>query len=54
LSPHALPAYAALIVGIFVALMTMRAIFGIEMRVACRGDIYIADVSADLAKRGRP
>jgi uncharacterized membrane protein YedE/YeeE len=54
LSPHALPAYAALILGIFVALLTMRAIFGIEMRVACRKDIYIADVSADLVKRGQP
>lgn len=53
LSPHALPAYAALIVGIFVALMTMRAFFGIEMRVACRKDLYIADVSADLARRGQ-
>ncbi len=54
LSPHALPAYAALILGIFVALLTMRAIFGVEMRVACRKDIYIADVSADLAKRPQP
>lgn len=53
LSPHALPAYAALILGIFVALLTMRAIFGVEMRVACRKDLYIADVSADLAKRER-
>jgi uncharacterized membrane protein YedE/YeeE len=53
MSPHALPAYAALILGIFVALMTMRAIFGVEMRVACRKDIYIADVSADLAKRAQ-
>src|SRR5262245_13041519 len=43
LSPHALPAYAALVVGIFVALLTMRALFGIEMRVACRNDLYIAD-----------
>lgn len=54
LSPHALPAYLALILGIFVALLTMRAMFGIEMRVACRKDIYIADVSADLARRGQP
>jgi uncharacterized protein len=51
LSPHALPAYAALLLGIFVALLTMRAIFGVEMRVACRKDMYIADVSADLARR---
>jgi uncharacterized protein len=54
LSPHAIPAYLALILGIFVALMTMRAIFGVEMRVACREDLYIADVSADLVKRGQP
>lgn len=54
MSPHAIPAYLALILGIFVALMTMRVIFGVEMRVACRKDIYIADVSADLVKRGQP
>lgn len=53
LSPHALPAYLALVVGIAVALLIMRAIFGVEMRVACRQDLYIADVSADLAKRDK-
>ncbi len=53
LSPHALPAYAALIVGIFVALLTMRVLFSVEMRVACRNDVYIADASADLARRGQ-
>jgi uncharacterized membrane protein YedE/YeeE len=53
LSPHALPAYLALVVGIVVALLTMRATFGVEMRVACRQDLYIADVSADIAKRER-
>lgn len=53
LSPHALPAYAALILGIFVALLTMRAFFGVEMRVACRKDMFIADASADLARRGQ-
>ncbi len=51
LSPHALPAYAALLLGILVALLTMRAVFRIEMRVACRNDLYIADASADLARR---
>jgi uncharacterized membrane protein YedE/YeeE len=50
LSPHALPAYGALLLGIFVALLTMRAVFRIEMRVACRNDMYIADASADLTK----
>ena len=54
MSPHALPAYAALILGIFIALLTMRAFFSVEMRVACRKDLYIADVSADLARRGHP
>ncbi len=51
LSPHALPAYAALLLGIFVALTTMRLLFRVEMRVACRNDMYIADASADLTKR---
>lgn len=51
LSPHAIPAYLALVAGIAVALLSMRAVFGVEMRVACRQDIYIADVSADLARR---
>jgi hypothetical protein len=51
MSPHALPAYGALLVGILVALVTMRLVFGHEMRVACRKDMYIADVSTDLVKR---
>ncbi|MFZ5692757.1 MAG: YeeE/YedE thiosulfate transporter family protein [Pseudomonadota bacterium] len=51
LSPHAIPAYAALLLGIVVALVTMRAVFGVEMRVACRNDMYIADASTDLVKR---
>jgi hypothetical protein len=50
LSPHAIPAYAALLLGIFVALITLRAIFSVEMRVACRDDMYIADASSDLVK----
>jgi uncharacterized membrane protein YedE/YeeE len=54
LSPHALPAYAALLLGIFVALLTMRAIFSVEMRVACRNDMYIADASSDLTRRDKP
>jgi uncharacterized membrane protein YedE/YeeE len=51
LSPHALPAYAALLLGILVALLIMRAVFRVEMRVACRNDMYIADASTDLTKR---
>lgn len=54
LSPHALPAYAALLLGIFVALVTMRLMFGHEMRVACRNDMYIADVGAQNARRDKP
>lgn len=54
LSPHAWPAYGALILGIFAALLTMRAFFGVEMRVACRKDIYIADVGPSPARRGQP
>jgi hypothetical protein len=53
LSPHAIPAYAALLLGIFVALVTMRAVFRVEMRVACRNDLYIADASSDLVKRDK-
>lgn len=51
LSPHAIPAYLALVAGIAVALLAMRAVFGVEMRVACRKDLYIADDSADIARR---
>ena len=32
----------------------MRAGFSVEMRVACRNDMYIADASADLTKREKP
>lgn len=40
-SPHAIPAYAALVVGAIAGLATM-ARFGIEVRVSCRNDFYIA------------
>jgi hypothetical protein len=40
LSPHALPAFLAMVAGIAVGLWSMRAWFGIEMRVACRHDLY--------------
>jgi uncharacterized membrane protein YedE/YeeE len=39
LSPHALPAFAALTVGIAVALLVTRAVTGKTMRVTCGGDI---------------
>jgi uncharacterized membrane protein YedE/YeeE len=44
LSPHALPAFLAMVVGIALGLWSMRAWFGIEMWVACRNDLYtVAD-----------
>jgi len=45
LSPHALPALTAMMVGIALGLVAMRALFGIEMRVACRNDVYITDAA---------
>jgi hypothetical protein len=43
LSPHALPAFVAMLVGIWLGLWGMRALFAIEMRVACRNDRYVSD-----------
>jgi hypothetical protein len=43
LSPHALPAFLTMTLGIALGLWVMRACFGIEMRVACRNDRYIFD-----------
>jgi len=43
LSPHALPAFAAMLAGIAGALWLLGR-FGIYMRVACRNDLYIAEV----------
>jgi uncharacterized membrane protein YedE/YeeE len=42
LSPHALPAFAAMVVGIAATVWGLRR-FGIEMRVACRNDLYVAE-----------
>jgi uncharacterized protein len=42
LSPHALPAFLAMLGGIFVTLLAMRAVLAIEMTVDCTGDICIA------------
>jgi hypothetical protein len=42
LSPHAIPAFAAMAVGIVGGLLFMRATFGREMRVSCRNDVYIS------------
>jgi uncharacterized membrane protein YedE/YeeE len=43
LSPHALPAFLTMALGIALGLLVMRACFGIEIRVACRNDLYILD-----------
>jgi hypothetical protein len=43
LSPHALPAFLAMLIGIGLGLSAMRAC-GVEMRVACRNDLYFIDV----------
>jgi hypothetical protein len=41
LSPHAVPAFIAMVAGIGLGLWSMRAWFGVELRVACRHDLYI-------------
>jgi hypothetical protein len=43
LSPHAVPAYLTMVVGIAAALIVMRRLFGIEMQVKCRGDVCLVD-----------
>ncbi len=41
-SPHALPALAAMVVGIFGGLAFMKALFRVEMRVSCKNDCYVS------------
>jgi len=43
LSPNAVPAFAAMAVGIVVAIVLLRLAFGIETRASCRADMFIAD-----------
>ena len=43
LSPHALPAYVGMAVGIALALLLLRVIFSIRTAVECRNDLYIGD-----------
>jgi uncharacterized membrane protein YedE/YeeE len=43
LSPHALPAYLALIAGAAAGLYAMKHFAGLETRVVCRNDIYLAE-----------
>jgi uncharacterized membrane protein YedE/YeeE len=46
LSPHAVPAYLTMVVGIAAALIAMRRWLGIEMRVECRGDVCLEPAPA--------
>ena len=41
LSPHALPAYAALALGVVAGLLTIRSLIGVEIRAECRNDLYL-------------
>lgn len=43
LSPYAIPTAAALLFGVAAGLFTMRRLFGIEARVKCQDDVFIAD-----------
>jgi uncharacterized membrane protein YedE/YeeE len=43
LSPHAIPVFAALAAGVAVALLFLRAVFGVETRAVCRDDVFISD-----------
>jgi uncharacterized protein len=43
-SPHALPAYAALIIGAAAGLLAMKYLVGIDTRVVCSNDIYRAEM----------
>jgi hypothetical protein len=42
LSPHALPAFATMVIGIAATVWLLRH-FGAEMRVTCRNDLYITE-----------
>ena len=41
-SPHALPALAAMVLGIFGGLAFMKMLFRVEMRVSCKNDCYVS------------
>lgn len=42
-SPHALPAYAALGIGAAAGLLGLKYLAGVDTRVVCRNDIYMAE-----------
>jgi len=43
LSPHALPALAAMLAGIAAGLALARLLFGFRLRVVCRDDLFVTD-----------
>jgi uncharacterized membrane protein YedE/YeeE len=43
LSPHAIPSYAALAVGVAVAIVLMRVLFGIKMGAEIKDDVFLSD-----------
>jgi uncharacterized membrane protein YedE/YeeE len=49
LSPHALPAYAAMVIGIALPLVLMRVIQGTPMRVDCSSDVCRVGTARDRA-----
>ena len=51
LSPHALPGYAALTVGVAAGMLTIRLLLGIEMRAECRDDLYFGVTARITCKR---
>jgi uncharacterized membrane protein YedE/YeeE len=42
-SPYAIPTFAALALGVAVALFAMRRLFGLEARVKCEKDLFLSD-----------
>lgn len=52
-SPHALPAFLAMLSGVVAGLNGIRMIFGIEMRVACRNDLFVIDAATSSGEDAR-
>jgi uncharacterized membrane protein YedE/YeeE len=46
LSPHAIPSYAALALGIAAGLLMMRYLLGVQTRAVCKNDLYIIEPPA--------
>ena len=45
-SPHAIPAYAALLIGAVIGVLALKHIGGLDTRVVCSNDIYRAEVQS--------